>query len=322
VPDIDLPRLVYLSIVAKGTSIGVLVLGREREQPPFGEEDIQFLQTLLQHVGYSVENARLYENLQQSHRELGRLLEAQRQAQDQLLSSARMAAFGELSLNIAHELNNPLTAILGYIDLILGSSMDGEEAKEALTKIREQGHRASRITKSLLDFASLDAGDRVKVDLNELVKNALSLAEGRVKEGGIELDLHTAGTSLYALANPIQMEHVLFSLVNNAVNAMTGAFGNAERAKDEAREKGKCLRIETGKKEDQVYVSFQDTGGGIPRENLSKIFEPFFSTQNKVRQVGLGLSASYGIVKGHGGNIGVECLSGVGSAFTVTLPAA
>ena len=126
-PDIGLSRLLYFSIVAKGNSIGVLVLGRQKKQPPFEDEYIQFLQTLLQQIAYSVENARLYENLQRSNKKLEAALDSQQKAQDQMLASARMAVFGELSLNIAHELNNPLTGILGYTDLILDAANDDNQ---------------------------------------------------------------------------------------------------------------------------------------------------------------------------------------------------
>ncbi len=311
-PDIGFSRLLYLSIVAKGSSIGVLVLGRDKTRPHFGDEEIQFLQTLLHQVAYSIENARLYENLRGSNRELEKVLEFQGKAQDQLLASARMAAFGELSVTIAHELNNPLTGILGYTDLILRSSMDKKQTKEMMEKIRAQAIRASKITGNLLDFVNIEPGSRIDTDLNGLVKKALLLTERRMLEGGIHLDLKLADKISPVVADPAQMGQVFFSLVSNALNSM----------KRETNAPQGLISIQSGERGDKVYVSFKDTGPGISPERLSKIFEPFNSTQNKMSQVGLGLWVSNRIVEAHGGVIRVESVLGKGNTFVVILPAA
>jgi signal transduction histidine kinase len=322
-PDIGLPRLLYLSIVAKGNSIGVLVLGRNQEEPPFQEEYTQFLQTLLQQVAYSVENARLYENLRLSNTELENALETQKKAQEQMLASARMAVFGELSLNIAHELNNPLTGILGYTDLILDAANDDSQLQEMLQRIRTQAVRASNITRNLLDFVSIEAGSRVKSDLNELVKKVFLLARGRLRDSGIQLEIKLADTPLPILVEPAQILQVFFNLLSNALNAMTGAFevclGSEENDLDEGNAR-LLLRVETGAKDEQVYVSFKDTGTGISAKQLPKIFEPFYSTQDKVSEVGLGLWVSHRIIKAHGGVIRVRSTPDKGSTFVVFLP--
>lgn len=324
-PAIGAQRLLYLSIVVKGNAVGVLVLGRDRAQPNFGDEDMHFLQTVLQQVAYSVENARLYENLEHSNTELANALKAQKEAQSQLLASARMAAFGELSVNIAHELNNPLTGILGYTDLLLSSSANNAQTEELLEKIRAQVVRASNITGSLLDFVTVDSGSSIKTDINRLVKKAVFLAEGRMHKEGIHLDLKLAEQPVPVMANPAQMGQVFYNLISNALNAVTGAFRTSEGsdARDSETEgKHRLLSIQSAKRGDKVYVSFKDTGPGITSENLSRIFEPFYSSQNKVSQVGLGLWVSSRIVEAHGGSISVESTQGRGSTFTVALPAA
>jgi len=322
-PEIGLPRLLYLAIVAKGTSIGTLVLGRERTQPHFTEEDVQFLQTLLQQVAYSVENARLYENLQQTNKELEYALISQKKTQDQLVISARMAAFGELSVNIAHELNNPLTGILGYTDLLLDPSIDEMEKGEHLEEIRTEAIRAGRITKGLLDFVSTKPGTMIQTDLNDLVEKSLLLAKGRILESGIHLDLRLADKLPHILADSAQMGQVFFNLISNALNAMTGEYSVPPGLDEEGHKQEKrrlSLRIQTGRRNGKVYVSFKDTGTGISPEHLTKIFEPFYSTQEKVSQVGLGLWVSHRIAKTHGGNIHVKSVPGTGSIFLVVLP--
>ena len=324
-PDIGLPRLLYLSIVAKGTSIGVLALGRDKEQPPFEEEYVQFLQILLQQIAYSVENAMLYENLRRSNRKMEAAMESQQKAQDQMLASARMAVFGELSLNIAHELNNPLTGILGYTDLILSSTVENNQTEEMLQRIRTQTIRASNITRSLLDFVSIEPGSKIRTDLNELIKKTFLLGRGRLRDSGIQLEIKLADKPLPTMLEPAQVLQVFFNLLSNALNAMTGAFevslGSEENDPDR---KGKefLLKVESGSKKDMVYVSFKDTGPGIPPDRLSKIFEPFYSTQDKISEVGLGLWVSYRIIRAHGGTIQVKSIPDKGSTFIVILPLA
>ena len=323
IPDMGFPRLLYLSIIAKGTSIGVLALGRDKKQPSFEKEYINFLQTLLQQIAYSVENARLYENLRRSNKKLEAALDSQQKAQDQMLASARMAVFGELSLNIAHELNNPLTGILGYTDLILESSVDNDQMEEMLERIKAQAVRASNITRNLLDFVNIESGSKIQVDLNELIKKTFLLGRGRLRDSGIQIEIKLADKPLPIMVEPAQILQVFFNLLSNALNAMTGAFevslGSDENGL-ESEQKGFLLRVESGIKEDQAYVSFKDNGAGISQKRLSRIFEPFYSTQNKVSEVGLGLWVSYRIIQAHGGTIRVQSIPEKGSTFTVLLP--
>jgi len=323
--DIVLRRLLCLPIVTKGTSIGVLILGRNEAVPHFGKEDVQFLQTLLQQVAYGVENARLYENLRQSNRELENALVSQKRAQDQLLTSARMAAFGELSVSIAHELNSPLTGILGYTDIILSSSMNNSQVKENLEKIRIQAVRAGNITKTLLDFVSASPGVKVEVDLNEIVKKTLLLTKGKMLEDDIHLDCKLAEKLPSVMADTTQMGQVIFNLVNNALKAIMGVFKTSPKLDEkglETTEKRRLLSVRTGKKHDKVYVYFKDTGPGISDDHRGKIFQPFYSTQNKVSQVGLGLWVSNRIVEAHGGVMRVKSVLNKGSIFIVILPSA
>jgi len=323
IPDIGLPRLLYLPIVAKRNSIGVLVLGRDENQTPYKEEDVQFLQTLLQQLAYNFENARLYDDLQQSNMELKIALDSQKKAQDQLLASARMAAFGDLSVNVAHELNNPLTGILGYADMILVADIDDEEKIKYLKGIRDQAIRASQITKSLLDFAGDKQQPGIRTDLNAVLQKTLLLSKGRMRDSGIQLDLLLEEDLPLVNVDQAQIEKLFFHLISNALNAMTGVYGLPEgvRADDSAiKIKQPLLKIMTGKKDKYLYISFQDNGPGISPEDLSHIFEPFYSTQEKVSQVGLGLWVSHSMITAYGGHIRVKSETGKGSLFTVELP--
>jgi signal transduction histidine kinase/uncharacterized protein YjeT (DUF2065 family) len=323
VPDLKLTRLLYLPIVAKKSIIGALVLGRDATQTPFKEEEVQFLQTLLQQVAYNFENAGLYEDLQQSNKELKIALVSQKKAQDHLLNSARMAAFGELSVNVAHELNNPLTGILGYADLILGSDMDEKERTEHLEEIRRQAIRAGRITRSLMDFVGGRHWSGTRMDLNAVVQKALLPAKGRMRAPGIRLDLQLDKDLPPVNADQTQMEQVFFNLISNALNAVTGVYRLPVDMQENASGtdvKQPFLRIMTGRRDNNIYVSFQDNGPGISPEDLPRIFEPFFSTQKKISQVGIGLWMCRMMITANGGRISVESEIGRGSLFTVELP--
>jgi signal transduction histidine kinase len=323
VPDMKLARLLFLPILAKRSIIGALVLGRDVTQTPFKEEEVQFLQTLLQQVAYNFENARLYEDLQRSNKELKIALNSQKKAQDQLLSSARMAAFGDMSVNVAHELNNPLTGILGYADLILSTEMDDKERMEHLKEIRKQAIRAGRITQSLLDFAVDKHRDGTLIDLNAILEKMPLLAKGRTQDSGIQFDLRLSKDLPHFNADQTQMEQLFFHLISNAMNAVTGVYKLPAGIKEDGLgivAEQHLISIATGRRGDNIYVSFKDNGPGISPEDIPRIFDPFFSTQEKVSQVGLGLWICHRMITAHGGHISVESEIGKGSLFTVELP--
>lgn len=317
------PRVLYLPIVAKGSSIGLLALARDEAQPPFHDDDAQFLQTLIQQVTYSIENVRLYHSLNRSNRKLKAALEARKRAQEELLASARMAAFGELTLNIAHELNNPLTGIMGYTDLVTDGDLDEKERMQYLKEIQSQARRMSRITQDLLEFADGDPGSKTPTDVNELVKKAVSFVQGRIANHRIHLDLRLTDDLPPVMADPAQLGQVFFNLLTNALNALAGVYrAPAKTAETENRKKPgpPLLRIETGSKKGKILIAFRDTGPGIGPEHLPRVFDPFYSTQEKVSQVGLGLWVAHKLVTAHGGDIRVRSKPGEGSVFVVILP--
>jgi len=323
-PDIGVPQLIYLPIIGKGIHIGVLVLGRERDQSNFKEEDVQFLKTLLQQVAYNFENAKLFRNLEQSKEKLEIALETQKKTQDQLQASARMAAFGELSVSIANELNNPLTTILGYSNLLLNYDVKYGDTQEYLEAIQTQADRAGKIIRSLLDIIPDKPDSRVSTDINDILKKTLVLMEKRFSENGIDFTLSLDEYLPPATVNQNKIERVFISILNNSINAVTGLYrGNSDsgKMKTEETESQPILEIGTSYENGDICVSFTDKGPGIPDENLEKIFEPFYSTQIKTSQVGLGLWMSRKIVGIHSGTLEVNSDSEKGTRFLVKLPA-
>jgi len=316
------PRLLYLPIVAKGTSIGLIALAKDETQKPFRDEDAQFLQILIQQVAYSVENARLYHSLNRSNKKLEAALESRKRAQEGLMTSARMAAFGDLALNIAHELNNPLTGIMGYTDLVMEGALEEKERIQYLKEIQSQARRMSRITRDLLEFADGGPGSKTPTDVNEVVKKAVSFIQGRIANHGIRLDLRLTDDLPPVMADPVQLGQVFFNILSNALNALAGVYrapaGSAETGEGK-KAMPLLLMVETGTKSDKILVSFRDTGPGIGPEHLRRVFDPFYSTQEKVSQVGLGLWVARKFVTAHGGEIHVRSKPGKGSLFVVIL---
>jgi two-component system NtrC family sensor kinase len=228
-----------------------------------------------------------------------------------------------LSIKFAHELNNPLTGILGYADLILGTEMDDKERMEHIEEIRRQAIRAGQITRSILDFAGNKRVSGEWADLNAILQKALLPAKARIRDAGIRLDLQLDKELPYVDVDQTLMEQLFFHLISNAMNAVTGVYKLPVGIKEGRSGIGAgqpFIGIETGRRGDNIYVSFKDNGPGISPEDIPRIFDPFFSTQEKVSQVGLGLWICHMMIIAYGGRISVDSEIGKGSLFTVELP--
>jgi PAS domain S-box-containing protein len=256
------------------------------------------LQTFAAQASLAIQNARLYEDLERQMQEL-------RSAQAQLVQSGKMAAIGELAAAIAHELNNPLTSILGFSELLLRNTATDDPSRNDLVIIADQARRARDIVRDLLTFARQTGSVLEPSDLNRVLQQALSLTRRQIEMRRVNLDeIYAAGLPRIPL-DAARMKQVFLSLVTNALEAMP---------------QGGTLAVSTRRAGDGVAVRFADTGIGIPQDHLGRIFEPFFTTKPTGQATGLGLSVSLGIVQEHGGRIDVESQEGEGSTFTVWLP--
>jgi len=227
-----------------------------------------------------------------------------KRVQSQLIQSARLAALGKLSAGIAHEINNPLSIISGYTQILLMDKIsDSPEIKETLETIERQIDRASSISDQLLQFSKKIKPEFRKSDVNEVVKNTLSLLKQQLVQDKTKIVQQLSSKPTFIYADSSQLQQVFLNLIVNASHAMPN---------------GGTLTINTVVNDDNLEINFTDTGCGIPRENLSKLFEPFFTT--KESGTGLGLSIAYGIVKAHKGDIKVKSKEGKGATFTIILP--
>ena len=233
-----------------------------------------------------------------------------KRVQDLLVQSAKLASIGELAANVAHEINNPMTAVLGYASLIL-EDIDEEDPLYADVKVIEkESYRIKEIIRKLLDFARQRKVDKKAKDINAIVKESISLVNHMAVTSNILIELDLDETLPPVAVDANQMKQVFINLMGNAVHAMN---------------KGGTLRIKTGLISEpgggarDVVISFRDDGCGIPKSFVDRVFDPFFSSKGE-GGTGLGLSVSYGIVKNHGGRLTLKSEEGKGSEFCVILP--
>lgn len=275
--------------------IGCLFISKAPEEGDFNEEDIRLLSIMGNNFAVALENLQLYRNLQLQMKKL-------KEAQDQLVQSTKLAAIGELAANVAHEINNPLTTILGYAEL-LKEEEDTEGIKRDLEIIEGESLRAREIVQQLLEFSRKRKLEITEADLKKIIKEVLMLVSPSIKASKIRVDKELNEIPS-VLVDKNQIKQVLLNLINNAIQAMPD---------------GGRLGIKTEVVGDEIMVSVSDTGMGIPTDVLQRIFEPFFTTK-KDKGTGLGLPISYRIVQEHGGRLEVKSTPGQGSIFRVVLP--
>src|SRR5580698_6469971 len=218
----------------------------------------------------------------------------ERQIQSKLLQTEKMAAVGQLVSGIAHELNNPLTAIMGYGQLLLGQGLKPEQYSEA-TKVFQQAERARRIVKNLLYFARENEPERTRVDLNEIVERTLALRSYELRVENILVECELARDLPETMADPYQLQQVVLNLLMNAEQALLQKRGQGKVTIKTRTDDGHRIAME-----------ISDDGPGVPRGIASRIFDPFFTTKPSEVGEGLGLSIVYGIVKQPGGEVTFE----------------
>jgi PAS domain S-box-containing protein len=232
----------------------------------------------------------------------------ERKLEQQVVQSERLAAMGAMIGGVAHELNNPLTSILGVSELLQDTETN-EVARKQLAMLQQQARRAAEIVQNLTYFARPPAPGKSRINLVEIVDRTLNLHAYSLRKNNITVDLLKPVGLPYALGDPHQLMQVFLNLIVNA-----------EQAIREARDKG-TLRIRLGRTDNQVWVSFHDDGPGIPKENLPSIFDPFYTTKRPGRGTGLGLSICKSVLKEHNGSVEAANSPEGGAVFTVMLPA-
>jgi PAS domain S-box-containing protein len=230
--------------------------------------------------------------------------------EEQLIQAEKLAAMGQMLAGVAHELNNPLTAILGVTELLRDREAPDDSTKRQLELTHRQARRAARIVQNLLEFSRPASPQKRPLDVNSLIERTLQLHEHSLRRNNIEVDFHPQPGLPAVIGDANQLIQVFLNLVTNA-----------EQAIREVRESGR-IQMRLANIGNSLLVTVQDDGIGIRPEAIPRIFDPFYTTKRPGGGTGLGLSICMSIIREHGGNIEAEPLPAGGSAFTVFLPAA
>jgi two-component system, NtrC family, sensor kinase len=231
----------------------------------------------------------------------------EKKLEQQIIQSERLAAMGQMIGGFAHELNNPLTGILGMSELLQDNEMP-DDARKQLTTLHQQARRAADIVQNLLYFSRPPAPGQSQIDLNELLQRTLHLHAYSLRKSNIAVDFHPQPSLPPIPGDAHQLMQVFLNLMINAEHAIR-----------EVRESG-TLRIHLAGRSNAVDVMFEDDGPGIPADILPNIFDPFYTTKRPGRGTGLGLSICKAILREHHGNVEAASLPSGGAVFTVTLP--
>lgn len=299
---------IYIPLISKGQTMGVMCVS-SRSAFRFSEEYVEFLTAIGNQIGVAIGNANLYENTKRAYQEL-------KEAQEQVIRSEKLASLGKLAATIAHEINNPLAAVLTYarlmIRLVKQDQFDPnrvEDISRYLGTIESETAKCGEIVKNLLAFSRYSEINMKPHRIEEIIEKTLPLIAHDLKMKDIQLIKRLEPDLPEVRCDLKQIQQALLNLMSNASEAMAkgGTLSvTAKRAKS-----GRFLDLE-----------ISDTGHGITEDEMANIFEPFFTTKEEGKGVGLGLSVAYGIITKHGGSIKTESELKKGTTFTVQLPTA
>jgi two-component system, NtrC family, sensor kinase len=251
------------------------------------------------------------ENIQQSRTQLEKTVETLKDTQEQLIQSEKLSAVGEFVAGVAHELNNPLAAVLGFSEMLKETEV-AETPKRYLDMIYKSAQRCQKIVQSLLSFARRHQPERKPVSVNKLVEAVLEIVAYPLRTSNIEVVTKFDPKLPVVMADEHQIQQVFLNIINNARQAV-----EAHQPQPNGQ-----IKITTETCEPNIRVIIQDNGPGISEENLRRIFDPFFTTKEVGKGTGLGLSLCYGMIKEHGGNIKPASRLGEGATFNIELPIA
>ncbi|HEY8233526.1 MAG TPA: ATP-binding protein [Vicinamibacteria bacterium] len=281
-------------------ALGVLYVDNAASAAPFSDDALRAAEALVRHAALAIENAQLFEREQHTIEEL-------QKAQKQLLQSEKLATIGQMAAGIAHELNTPLTYIMGNLELLEVQELSGAQ-REMLSSIARGADRIRALAHRLLAFSRPAREEMTPLSLNDVVERSLELCQYQIASGRVTLAKALEPDLPRVLGVSNQLETALINLVVNAVHAMG--------------EKGGTLGVATRRHGNDLEVLVKDEGPGIPERIRTSLFEPFVTTKPEGKGTGLGLSTVLMVIERHNGHIDFDSEEGRGTTFRITLPPA
>ena len=293
-----LPHWIWVVLWSKDKPLGIMGIAGKEERH-YSSSDENLLVAISRQLATTIEKVELYEETCRAYEDL-------RRTQEQLLQSEKMSAVGQLIAGVAHELNNPLTAILGYAQLLESAELDPRSG-DFVRKLFRQAQRTHRVVQNLLSFARQHKPQKQQVDVRQALEESLALRENDLKANNVTLQCEMAEDLPSVVADPHQLEQIFLNIVNNALDAMVESNGSG------------LLKVRAFKKDSYVCLEFSDNGPGM--KDANRIFDPFYTTKSVGKGTGLGLSICYGLVKEHGGEILARNQEEGGATIEIRLPA-
>ncbi|MFQ5706271.1 MAG: ATP-binding protein [bacterium] len=302
---LSLEEFFSVPLIAEGKVLGIIVADNLYSDLPLDESRLELLTLFANQAALVVEKANAYKNIEDQKATLERTLDKLTKAQNQLIHSERLAAVGKMAAHVAHEIRNPLVTIGGFANSILKLTQEDENLKERASIIVNEVRRLENILSDILDFSKTQEIHFELANLNEVVEEACLLVKKECAANGIECVLELDDSIPEFPFDSEKIKQVMLNFLINAIQSLTGKQGK--------------LVVKTRKLDGrQVEISIADNGTGIPRENLEKIFNPFFTTKHD--GTGLGLAINEQIISDHRGRIRVKSEIEGGTKFSFTLP--
>ncbi|HXH27896.1 MAG TPA: ATP-binding protein, partial [Candidatus Polarisedimenticolia bacterium] len=286
---------------AHGALVGTLMLDDPQEAQPPTAEVLSPLELFANQMAHAIEKKRLDQAVQTAQARL-------RAAQEQLMQMEKLSAIGQLISGVTHELNNPLSGIMGFAQLVMSTEIN-PKARKNLERIYNEAVRCHKIVQNLLGFSRRHKPEKSYRDLNEAIDGVLELRAYQFQVDNLAIERRFAPDLPRTMFDVHQLQQVILNIINNAHQAMV-----------EAGDRPRRLVVTTERDGNTLRARFSDSGPGISRERLEKIFDPFFTTKAQGQGTGLGLSLSRAIVKDHQGKLQAESTLGEGTTFTIELP--
>lgn len=286
---------------------GLIGVARDRYEEPFGEDNLGLLSALANTASLAIQKAELLIELMDKIDMLAATLIELQRTQAGLMQAEKLSSIGQMAGSVAHEINNPLQAILGRTELLI--ELETDELKlHDMNLILEHTVRIADIVSNLLNFSRKSSNTQFKdTDVNDVIRKTLNLIGPQIGKSGVTTELKLTDNLPAILGNPGQLQQIFTNICMNACQAMRDTEDGS-------------ITISTALDDNMVVVQFQDNGPGIPPDVMDHLFEPFFTTKAEGEGTGLGMSISYGIAKAHGGDIQVQSTLGNGACFIVSIP--